>query len=371
MYKNLFLLRWEWFQRSAVNHQSFSIKSSCRLWLTLITKKIEAVNRNYCWYDLIACFANWKGHYLELVKAFSEGRHLVLSVAPHQLAQSTDELVVHQAIHVDLLILMLQAGQAADVGVWHRLHQAVAGEWLFIRVSCAKTTVTVWDLTCDTCLDSLTRRILLTELAADAWIHFSNNTWAVVSVGVVDVIGVVGVRVGVAGSGRAAAGAASTCATTAANCSSYCTANGGGVGPLRLQTPAFSGGVGAAKGGLLEAVNDVLQRHIALKALQAAVIQCDDVTTGRALKGWYGLEGLAGGAVRYQDAVGTIKTQAVGTGQEKGIFKQLQADRAGQLRLQCFHLQLNQSKGDIKSHGSWPVTCMKKKKLRMTVAVPN
>lgn len=106
-----------------------------------------------------------------------------------------------------------------------------------------------------------------------------------VSVGVVDVIGVVGVRVGVAGSGRAAAGAASTCATPAANCSSYCTANGGGVGPLRLQTPALSGGVRVAKGGLLEAVNDVLQRHIALKALQATVIQRDDVTTGGALKG--------------------------------------------------------------------------------------
>lgn len=65
--------------------------------------------------------------------------------------------------------------------------------------------------------------------------------------------------------------------------------------------------------------------------------------------------------MRHQDAVGTVKAQAVGAGQQKGIFKQLQADRAGQLRLQCFHLQLNQSKGDIKSHGSWPVTCMEQK----------
>lgn len=226
-----------------------------------------------------------RGTYLELVKAFTERRHLVLSVASHQLAQSTNELVVHQAVHVDLLILMLQTGQTADVCVWHRFHQAVAGEWLLIGVCCTKTPVTVRYLTCDTCLHSLARRILLAELTADAWIHFSNDTRAVVSVGVVDVIGVVGVRVGVAGSGRAAAGTASTGATPAANCSSYGTANGGGVGPLRLQTPALGGGVRVAKGGLLEAVNDVLQRHIALKALQAPVIQRDDVTTGGALKG--------------------------------------------------------------------------------------
>lgn len=286
----------------------------------------------------------------------------MLSVAPHQLAESTNELVIHQAVHVDLLVLVLQAGQAADVRVWHRLHQAVAGERLLVGVCRAQAAVAVRYLTRDTRLDSLTRRILLAELAADARIHFSNNGRAVVCVGVVGVIGVVGVRVGVAGSGRAAAGAASTCATAAANCSRYCSANGGGVGPLRLQAPALSGGVGAAKGGLLKAVNDVLQRHIALKALQAAVIQRDDVTAGGALKGRDGLKGLAGGAVRHQDAVGTVKAQAVGAGQQQGIFKQLQADRAGQLRLQCFHLQLNQSKGDIKSHRSWPITYAKKKR---------
>lgn len=278
---------------------------------------------------------------LELIKAFSERGHLVLSVAPHQLAEGTNELVIHQAVHVDLLILVLQTGQAADVSVRHRLDQAVAGERLLVRVCRAQAAVAVRYLTRDTRLDSLTWRILLTELAADAWIHFSNNSWAVVGVGVVGVIGVIGVRVGVAGSRRAAAGAASTCATTTAN-RCYCATNGGGVGPLRLQAPALSGGVGAAKGGLLKAVNDVLQRHIALKALQAAVIQRDDVTTSGALKGRDGLEGLAGGAVRHQDAMGAVKAQAVGTGQEQGIFKQLQADWAGQLRLQCFHLQAKQ-----------------------------
>lgn len=292
----------------------------------------------------------------------------MIPVTPHQLAEGTNELVIHQAVHVDLLILVLQAGQAADVSVWHRLHKTVACERLLVRVCCAEAAVAVRYLTRDTRFDSLTRRILLTELAADAWIHFSNDSWAVVCVGVVGVIGVVGVRVGVAGSGRAAAGAASTCATTtAADCPSYCTANGGGVGPLRLQAPALSGGIGAAKGGLLKAVNDVLQRHIALKALQAAVIQRDDVTTGGALKGRYGLEGLAGGAVRHQDAVSTVKTQAVGAGQKQRIFKQLQADWAGQLRLQCFHLQLNQSRGDIKSHKSWPITCMKKEKKCISI----
>lgn len=210
----------------------------------------------------------------------------MLSVAPHQLAEGTNELVVHQAVHVDLLVLVLQTRQAADVSVWHRLHQAVAGEGLLIRMRRAQASVAVRHLARDARLDSLAWWILLTELAADAWIHFSNNSWAVVCVGVVDVVGVIGVRVGVAGSGRAAAGATSTRATTtaAANSSSYCTANGGGVGPLRLQAPALSGGIGAAKGGLLKAINDVLQRHIALKALQAAVIQRDDVTARGTLK---------------------------------------------------------------------------------------
>lgn len=289
----------------------------------------------------------------------------MISVTPHQLAEGTNELVVHQAVHVDFLVLVLQTGQAADVSVWHRLHQSVTGEWFLVGVCRTQAAVTVGHLTCDACLDGLARRILFAELAADAWIHFSKDSWAVVGVGVVDVIGVVGVVVGVAGSGRAATGAASACATTTASAyrSRYCTANGGGVGPLRLQAAALGGGVGAAEGGLLKAVNNVLQRHIALKALQAAVIQRDDVTTRGALKGRDGLEGLAGGAVRHQDAVGAVKAEAVGTGQEQGIFKQLQADRAGQLRLQCFHLQLNQSKDDIKSHGSWPITCMREGKI--------
>lgn len=287
----------------------------------------------------------------------------------HQLAEGTDKLVIHQAVHVDLLVLVFQAGQAPEVSVWYWLHQAVAGEGLFVRVCCTQASVAVRHLTRNTRLNSLARRILFTELAADPWIHLRHNSWAVVCVCVVGVVGVVGVRVGVAGSGWAATGTSSTCSTAAAtDRSSYRATNGGSVGPLRLQPPALSGGVGAAEGGLLKAVNDVLQRHIALKALQAAVIQRDDVTTRGALKGGDGLEGFAGGAMRHQDAVGTVKAKAVGTGQEQRIFKQLQADRARQLRLQCFHLQLNQSKGDIKSHGSWPIT-YKKREEKFTASV--
>lgn len=170
----------------------------------------------------------------------------MLSVASHQLAQGTNELVIHQAVHVDLLVLVLEAGQATDVGVRHRLHQAVTGEGLLVRVCRTQAAVTVRYLARDASLDSLARWILLAELAADPRIHFSNNSRAVVSVGVVDVIGVVGVLVGVAGSGWAAPGAASTRATTTANRSSYCTANGGGVGSLRLQATAFSGRIGPA-----------------------------------------------------------------------------------------------------------------------------
>lgn len=296
----------------------------------------------------------------------------MLSVASHQLAEGTDELVIHQAVHVHLLVLVLQAGQPADVSIRHRLHQTMTGKRLLVGVCSTQASVTVRHLTRDTRLDRLTWWILLTELTADPRVHFSNNSWAVVRIGVISVIsviGVIGVGVGVAGRGRASPGTATTSTTAATtNRSSYCSANGGGVGPLRLQAAALSGGIGAAEGGLLKAVNDVLQRHIALKALQAAVIQRDDVTTRGALKGRDGFEGLAGGAVGHQDTVSTVKAQAVSTGQEQGVFKQLQADRAGQLRLQCFHLQLNQSKGDIKSHRSWPITCTKKKKIGMSIS---
>lgn len=306
----------------------------------------------------------WRAH-LEFVEAFSERAHLVVPVATHQFAEGTDELVIHHAVHVDLLVLMLEAGQSTNVRVRDRLDQTVTCERFFVWVCCTQTTVTIWHFACDTGLYSLPGWILLTELAADASVHLGDDRRAVVSVGMVGVVGVVNVvwvigeRMRVAGSGRAATGATSTGATAAAE-GSYGPANGGVVGPLRLQAAALSGRVGATERGLLKAINDILQSHIALQALQASVIQRDDVTTRGALKSRDGLEGLAGGTVRNQDAVGAVKAQAVGAGQEKGVFKQLQTDWAGQLRLQCFHLQLNQSKGDINSHKSWPVTCKEK-----------
>lgn len=208
----------------------------------------------------------------------------MLPVAPHQLAEGTDKLIIHQAVHVDLLVLVLQTGQAPDVSVWHRLHQTVAGEGLLVWVRRAQAPVAVRHLARDARFDSLTGRILLAELAADPQIHLHHDRRAVVGVVVVGMVSVVGVRVGVAGSGWAATRTSCPAAATA-NRSGYCATNGGGVGMLRLHAPALCGGVGAAEGGLLEAVNDVLQRHIALEALQAAVIQRDDVTTRGALKG--------------------------------------------------------------------------------------
>lgn len=186
----------------------------------------------------------------------------MLPVAPHKLAEGADKLIIHQAVHVDLLVFMFQTGQAPDVSVWHRLHQAMAGEGLLVWVCCAQASVAVRYLTRDTRFDSLTWRILFAELAADSQIHLCHNRWAMVGVVVVRVVSVVGVWMGVAGSGWAATSTSSTCPTTTAAAatdrSSYCATNGGVVGVLRLHAPALCGGVGAAEGGLLEAVNDVL-----------------------------------------------------------------------------------------------------------------
>lgn len=104
----------------------------------------------------------------------------MISMASHELAEGTNELVIHHAVHVDLLILVLQAGQATDLSVWHRLHQAVAGEGLLVWVRCTKAAVTVRYLARHTRLDGLTWRVLLTKLAADSQIHCGNCCWIVV-----------------------------------------------------------------------------------------------------------------------------------------------------------------------------------------------
>lgn len=85
------------------------------------------------------------------------------------------------------------------------------------------------------------------------------------------------------GLGRAGAGA------VAAGASSSAAAIGPVASGETWGTTALTGGVRAADGGLLETVDDVLQGHIALQALQAAVVQRDDVTAGGALEGGDGL----------------------------------------------------------------------------------
>lgn len=58
------------------------------------------------------------------------------------------------------------------------------------------------------------------------------------------------------------------------------------------------------------------------------------------------MDGLAGGAVGDQDAVGTVEAEAVGARQEQRVLKELETNWAGQLRLQRFHLQAKRS-GDV------------------------
>ena len=88
-------------------------------------------------------------------------------MSAHQLAQGADELIVGDAIHVDLLLLVLQALQASQVGVWHRLDQAMARERLLVGVCGAQALVAVRHLARDARLDGVLRGVLLAELALD------------------------------------------------------------------------------------------------------------------------------------------------------------------------------------------------------------
>ena len=88
-------------------------------------------------------------------------------MSAHQLAQGADELIVGDAVHVDLLLLVLQALQASQVRVWHRLDQPVARERLLVGVRGAQALVAVRHLARDARLDGVLRRLLLAELALD------------------------------------------------------------------------------------------------------------------------------------------------------------------------------------------------------------
>jgi len=164
---------------------------------------------------------------------------------------------------------VLQARQSSEVGVGHGLHQPVAGEGLLVGVGGPQAAVAVGHLAGDARLHRVPRGILLAELAGDP----------------------------LAGHGHGRAGA---------------------VRPLAA---ALAGGVGAAQGRLLEAVDDVLQGHIPLEALQAPVVEGDDIAARGALEGGDGLDGLAGGAAGHQDAVGAAEAEAVGARQQERVFE--------------------------------------------------
>lgn len=163
------------------------------------------------------------------------------------------------------------------MGIRHGFHQPVAGERLLVGVRGPQAAVAVRHLASNAGLDGVAGRVLLTELAG--YPVASRHGWAPA------------------------------------------------VRPLAA---VLTGGVGAAQRGLLEAVNDVLQGHIALEALQAPMVEGDDIAASGALKGSDGFEGFARGAAGDEDAVGTAETQAVGTRQKQRVFKQLQANWASQ-----------------------------------------
>lgn len=89
----------------------------------------------------------------------------MIPVPPHQLTQGTDQLVIGDTIHVHLLLLVLQAHQPPDVGVWDGRHQAMAREGLLVGVRGFEAVVAVGHFARDTGLDSILGRIPVTELA--------------------------------------------------------------------------------------------------------------------------------------------------------------------------------------------------------------
>lgn len=207
----------------------------------------------------------------------------------HQFAERADELVIGHAIHVDLLLLMLQALQAAQVRVGQRLNESVASKGLLVRVCCPQALFAVRHLAGHACLDCLLRRFLLTELAP-------HRLW-----------------------GRPWAG------------------HGGGTDRNQCQSVAagfLAGRVGWSRRGRgpLDSFNDVLQGHVALEPLQSTLgTQRDDIAAGGTLEGGNAVHRLAGSTVGDEDTVGAAEAQAVGAGQQQGVVEELQADWAGQL----------------------------------------
>lgn len=179
---------------------------------------------------------------------------------------------------------MVQAGDPSEMRVGHWFHQAVAGERFLVGVCGPQATVTVGDLTGDACFHCIPWRVLLAELASNSLTRH----------------------------GRA--------------------------GPISPLPAALTWGIGPTDGSLLEAIDDVLQSHIPLEAIQAPVVQRDNIPARRTLESSNGFNGFTRAAARDQDAVGTAEAEAVGTGEQQGVLEQLQADWTGQFGLQCFHL---------------------------------
>lgn len=138
-------------------------------------------------------------------------------MAAHQLAQRADELLVRHTVHVDLLVLVLQAHEPPQVGVQQGLDQTVACERLLVGVCGLQALVAVRHLAGDARLDRVVRRLLLAELTLHP----------------------------LAGERR----------------------HGSAFGRRRSGASGLAGGVGPALRRLLVAFDDVLQRNVALKSL--------------------------------------------------------------------------------------------------------
>lgn len=85
----------------------------------------------------------------------------------HQFTQRADELLVGDAVHVDLLLAVIGTGQTSEARVRYRLGQPVARERLLVRVRGPKTFLTVRHLAGDASLYGVLRRVLLAELTLD------------------------------------------------------------------------------------------------------------------------------------------------------------------------------------------------------------
>lgn len=102
--------------------------------------------------------------HLEFVEPVAEGGDVVVPVSADQLAQRADQLLVRHTVHVDLLVLVLQAHEPPRVGVRHGLDQTVAREGLLVGVGGLETLVAVGHLAGDAGLHGVLRGILLAEL---------------------------------------------------------------------------------------------------------------------------------------------------------------------------------------------------------------